>query len=55
MSNLIQLLQENQRLKNQLNKLKQTNNLTPYINDNIILYIERFEIMYKENSYTKTS
>ena len=36
MSNLIQLLQENQRLKNQLNKLKQINNLTPYINDNII-------------------
>ena len=36
MSNLIQLLQENQRLKNQLNKLKQTNNLTPYINDDII-------------------
>lgn len=36
MSNLIQLLQENQKLKNQLNKLKQTNNLTPYINDSII-------------------
>ena len=36
MPNLIQLLQENQRLKNQLNKLKQTNNLTPYINDDII-------------------
>lgn len=29
--------------------------LEKYINDNIILYIERFEIMYKENSYTKTS
>ena len=36
MSNLIQLLQENQKLKYQLEKLKSSNGLLPYIDDSVI-------------------
>ena len=36
MAQIQKLIQENQKLKNQLNKLKQINNLTPYILDDII-------------------